>query len=52
MILDLPDNDSASALSLAVSASGFVWAKTRPLLTVEEADKALGTNVTYRAPGQ
>jgi uncharacterized protein with GYD domain len=52
VILDLPDNVSASALSLAVSASGLVRTKTTPLLTVEETDKALHKSVTYRAPGK
>jgi uncharacterized protein with GYD domain len=51
VILDLPDNVSASALSLAVSASGLVRTKTTPLLTVDETDQALEKNVSYRAPG-
>jgi uncharacterized protein with GYD domain len=52
VILDLPDNVAASALSLAVSASGLVRTKTTPLLTVEEVDKALAKNINYRAPGR
>jgi uncharacterized protein with GYD domain len=52
VILDLPDNVAASALSLAVSASGLVRTKTTPLLTVEETDKALAKSVSYRAPGR
>jgi uncharacterized protein with GYD domain len=51
-VLDLPDNVSASALSLAVLASGLVHAKTTPLLTIEETDQALQKNLTYRAPGR
>lgn len=51
-ILDMPDNASAVAFSLAVSGSGLVHTKTTPLLTVEEADKALGKGVDYRAPGR
>src|SRR6266446_997215 len=51
-ILDLPDNVSASALSLAVSASGLVRTRTTPLLTVDETDQALDKGVTYRAPGK
>ena len=50
-ILDLPDNVSASALSLAVSASGVVRTKTTPLLTVDETDQALQKSANYRAPG-
>jgi uncharacterized protein with GYD domain len=41
-IVDLPDNVSAAALSVTVSASGLVHSRTTALLTVEEADKALG----------
>jgi uncharacterized protein with GYD domain len=52
VILDLPDNVAASALSLAVSASGLVRTKTTPLLTVEDVDKALAKSVSYRAPGR
>ena len=52
VIVDLPDNVAASALSLAVSASGLVRTKTTPLLTVEEVDKALAKSVNYRAPGK
>ena len=51
-ILDLPDNVSASALSLAVSASGIVRTRTTPLLTVDETDQALQKSVNYRAPGR
>ena len=51
-ILDMPDNVSASALSLAVSASGTVRTKTTPLLTVDETDKALAKSANYRAPGR
>ena len=50
-ILELPDNVSASALSLAVSESGIVRTRTTPLLTVDETDQALQKNVNYRAPG-
>lgn len=51
-ILDMPDNASAAAFSMASSASGVVRTKTIALMTVEEADKALATNVSFRAPGQ
>jgi uncharacterized protein with GYD domain len=54
VIMDMPDNVSATALSLAVSASGLVRTRTTPLLTVEETDKALEKSVSlnYRAPGR
>jgi uncharacterized protein with GYD domain len=51
VILDLPDNASAAALALAVSASGAVHAKTTVLMTVEETDAALAKRAHYRAPG-
>jgi uncharacterized protein with GYD domain len=52
LIFDFPDNVSAAAASLVASASGLVRCKTTPLLTVEEADKALAKNPNYRAPGR
>jgi uncharacterized protein with GYD domain len=51
-LIDLPDNISVAAMSLAVSATGLVRTKTTPLLTVDEVDKALSKGVTYRAPGR
>ena len=52
VIFDLPDNASAAALALSVSATGLVRTKTTPLLTIEEIDQALGKGVGYRAPGR
>jgi uncharacterized protein with GYD domain len=51
-ILDMPDNASVAAFSMASSASGVVRTRTTLLMTIEEADKALATNVSFRAPGQ
>ena len=51
VIADVPDNVTAAALSIAVSASGLARTKTVPLLTVEETDQALAKTVKYRAPG-
>ena len=51
LILDMPDAISGAAMSVRVSASGLVRTKTTALLTVEEADQALGKTVEYRAPG-
>ena len=51
-IFDLPDNVSAAALALAVSAAGAVKIRTTPLMTVEEVDKALAKTTNYRAPGK
>ena len=52
VLLDMPDNVSISALSLAVSASGLVRTKTTSLLTVDDVDKALAKSISYRAPGR
>ena len=51
LIVDLPDHVAAAALGSAACGSGAVHTKTTALLTVEEADKALAQQVTYRAPG-
>ena len=52
VVIDMPDNTSAAALSLAVSSSGMVRTRTTPLMTLEEVDKALGMSTSYRAPGR
>src|SRR5215470_10965763 len=51
VILDLPDNVTASALSLAVNRSGAVKLTTTPLLTTDEVDQAIRQSINYRAPG-
>jgi uncharacterized protein with GYD domain len=52
VVLDLPSTIVATRLAIAVSASGLVRTKTTALLTVEEADEALGGGeLGYRAPG-
>lgn len=51
LIVDLPDNVVAASFAVNVAASGLVTVMTTPLLTIEEADKALGGKVAYRAPG-
>ena len=52
IIADMPDNASATALSLVVNATGAVNVKTVVLLTPEEVDQAVNLSVEYRAPGQ
>jgi uncharacterized protein with GYD domain len=51
VIVELPDNVSAAAVGLAVSATGLASTKTVVLLTPEEIDRAAKTNVDYKAPG-
>ena len=52
LIVDLPDNVSAAAFGIAVSAAGLVRTRTTALMTVEEVDEALAKSVNYRAPGR
>jgi len=52
-IVDLPDNTSSSALSLAINAGGGFKASTIVLLSAEEIDKATKKtpSVDYHPPG-
>lgn len=52
VIADVPDNVTATAMALAVNASGAVRARTTVLITPEEVDQAIKKTVKYRAPGQ
>ncbi len=51
VIVDLPDNVAAAAVSIAVSASGAGAITTTPLVSVEEIDLACKKTVGYKAPG-
>jgi uncharacterized protein with GYD domain len=51
LIVELPDNIAAASVAVNVAATGLVRIRTTPLLSVAEADKALGGKVAYRAPG-
>ena len=50
-IVDLPDNESAAAVSLTAIAAGGVTLRTVVLLTPEEVDAAANRSVEYRPPG-
>jgi len=52
LIVDVPDNTTAAALSLRASAAGLARTRVTPLLTVSEVDQAIEKDVSYRAPGQ
>ena len=52
VVLDLPDNVSAVALSLIVNSTGAATTKLTPLLSPEEIDEAARKSVNYRAPGK
>jgi uncharacterized protein with GYD domain len=51
VLIDVPDASAASAISLAVNASGSVRVSTVPLITPEDMDAACKKSVAYRAPG-
>ena len=51
VLVDLPNNVSAAALAMQVSASGMASARTVVLLTPEEIDQAAKLPNSYRAPG-
>jgi uncharacterized protein with GYD domain len=51
VIGDLPDNQAAAAVAIAVNASGGAVIKTTVLLTPEEVDAAAQQSVDYRPPG-
>jgi len=51
IILDMPDSASATAIALAVAASGAVSGNITVLITPEEVDEATRKTVNYRPPG-
>ena len=51
LIVDLPDEKSAAALSLAIGAAGALDLKITVLVTPETIDEAVAESVSYRAPG-
>ena len=52
VVMDLPDNNAAAAISLTVSGSGAVANQVTVLMTPKEIDEALNIQPSYRAPGQ
>ena len=51
VIAELPDNEAATALALAVNQSGAASVKTVVLMSVKDVDKAAKKAVKYRPPG-
>jgi uncharacterized protein with GYD domain len=51
VVVDLPDNESAVALAIAVGSSGMVDIRTTPLVTPQEVDAAAEKSVSYTPPG-
>jgi uncharacterized protein with GYD domain len=52
VIADLPDHETAAAISLTIAAAGAVRLHTTVLMEPEEIDKATQKSVSYRPPGQ
>jgi uncharacterized protein with GYD domain len=52
VIVDLPDNVTAAALSLTINATAAVTVRITVLLTPEEIDAAAKKTLAYRPPGQ
>jgi uncharacterized protein with GYD domain len=50
VIVELPDNKSATAVALTVNAAGGATVKTVVLLTPEEVDDAAQRSVPYQPP--
>ena len=51
-IFDVPNDEVATAISLAANESGAASAQIVKLLTPEQVDEAHKVNVGYRPPGQ
>ena len=51
VVCELPGDEAAAAAAFTVGASAATQVTTIKLLTVEEADAAIGRSVEYRPPG-
>ena len=52
VIVDVPDDATMTALSLAVNSTGALRLKTTVLMDPEVIDEASTKSINYRAPGQ
>lgn len=51
IVADLPDDETAAAIAFTVGAAGGATTSTVKLITVDQADAALGIGVDYVPPG-
>ena len=51
LIVDVPDQETMTAIALTIGASGALSPHTIALLTPEQVDAAVKKNVNYRPPG-
>jgi uncharacterized protein with GYD domain len=52
VVLDLPSDKDAAAVSMAVNGSGALKTRLTVLVPPEEIDQAVKQTIRYRAPGQ
>jgi uncharacterized protein with GYD domain len=52
LIIDLPDQVAASAIGLAVAASGTIRTRSTVLISPEEVDQAIKREVHFHPPGE
>jgi uncharacterized protein with GYD domain len=50
-IIDMPDEESMAAYAMRITSAGGVTARTVPLLTAGQVDRAAAMQVGYRPPG-
>jgi uncharacterized protein with GYD domain len=51
VVVDLPDDEAAAAVALAVVGSGAASTRTTKLLTAAQVDAAMAKGISYRPPG-
>lgn len=51
VVCELPDDETAAALSMRISASGSATVATVKLLSPEQIDSAVDRQLEYRKPG-
>ncbi len=51
VVVDLPDDEAATAVALTVNAAGGATVRTTVLLTPEQVDEAARRSVDYHPPG-
>jgi len=51
LIIEVPSNETALGIAMAVRASGMVSSKMTPLLPIEEVDRAAKLPIHFKPPG-
>ncbi|HEY1653744.1 MAG TPA: GYD domain-containing protein [Candidatus Tumulicola sp.] len=52
LLIDLPDQFAASAIGLAVAASGAIRSRSTVLIPPEEVDEAVKREIHFHPPGE